>query len=251
MKLHPLTAAAILFACLATPGFAFQRPKPAPAPAPQPASPAAQREQEAKEQQAKEQRAKEQRAKEQRRIEQEKEAERVKRARAEASEAARVKAARGEASEAGRVKNAREDASEAERVKRAREEAANAGTEGTPAAQRAEMRETARKMFDIEELHRDRLARMNRLAAIYRESGDAEKLAEIEKLQQRENKRYLLIMGQFKQKLGPAYAQFEPRLLAGQTEKRREEQPAEKAPAPAVRREPKPSEKGETKGGGQ
>src|SRR5690349_17785737 len=148
-------------------GSAVQRPKPRPAPAPQP--PAAQedkqREEEAKKarQEAAEKAARE--------------AERVKRARQEASEAERVKRARQEASEDERVRKAREEANRPERVAAAREEA----------------QRTAEDMLRIEGVHRERLARLDRLLALYGESGEGGKLADVEAWKRRENKRYLLI----------------------------------------------------------
>jgi hypothetical protein len=106
-------------------------------------------------------------------------------------------------------------------------------------------------MFAIEDRHRDRLGRIDRLMAIYSESGDAAKLTEVERLKVQENKRYTLIMNQFKEKLGPAYTQFEPQLLAGQSRPRRLEKATQPDPTPAPRREAKPPVKDEKKAGGQ
>ncbi len=228
MKLHPLTRVLALLAMFAVPGLAMQRPKPAPAPAPTPSQSSAEREQQAKEQQ----RLETARRAEQARLEQEQEATRIKRARQAA-------AAAGEPQD-----------KDAERVKRAREEAAQPGGQ-IPGRERAELRETARDMFKIEDLHRDRLARIDRLIEIYRENGDNEKLAEVEKLKSRENKRYLLIMNQFKQKLGPAYAQFEPRLLAGETPKVDARKQEPHGPPPVPRREAKEPVKDPSKAGGR
>ncbi len=224
MKFEHLRRALALLALFAVPALAVQRPKPAPAPTPAPApapaqdSAAAQREQQAKEKQ----RAENARQAEAERLRQEQEATRIKRAREEA------------ASQQDR---------DAERVKRAREAAGQPGGQ-IPGRERAELRETARDMFKIEDVHRDRLARIDRLAELYTASGDTEKLAEIEKLKARENKRYVLIMGQFKEKLGPAYGQFEPRLREGQKGNQAER------PAPVPTREAKPASK-EEKGGGK
>ncbi len=222
MKFEHSPRALALLALFALPALAVQRPKPAPAPAPAPAqdSAAAQREQQAQEQQ----RIENARKAEQVRLQQEQEATRIKRARQEAA--------------AGQPQD-----KDAERVKRAREEAAQQGGQ-IPGRERAELRETARDMFKIEDLHRDRLARIDRLVELYSASGNTEKLTEIEKLKARENKRYFLIMGQFKEKLGSAYAQFEPRLREGQKGNQAQR------PAPVPLREAKSAPK-EEKGGGK
>ena len=99
------------------------------------------------------------------------------------------------------------------------------------------------------------LSRLERLLAVYRETGDTAKLGEVEALQAKENKRYGKIIESFKQRLGPAYRQFEPQLLAGQNRKAdpAAEKPALKPgePTPAPRRVAKPPVKGEKVGGGQ
>ena len=225
MKFEDPIRALALLAMFTVPALAVQRPKPAPAPTPVPApapapaqdSAAAQREQQAKEKQ----RAQHAREAEAERQRQEQEATRIKRARAEA---------------AGQQDH------DAERVKRAREEAAQQGGQ-IPGRERAALRDTARDMFKIEDVHRDRLARIDRLEELYTASGDTEKLAEIEKLKARENKRYVLIMGQFKEKLGPAYGQFEPRLREGQKGNEAHR------PAPVPVREAKSAPKNSTGGG--
>ncbi len=227
-------------------GLASQRPKPPPpAPVPAPAETDAQAAERARERES----AKLARQAEALRQEQQKQ------------EAERIRKARDEAEA---LKNQER---EAERVKRAREEAAGQPTPEDPTgAVRGELRETARDMFRIEDVHRDRLARLERLLEVYRESGDQEKVAEVEKLRAKENKRYLLIMGQFKERLGGAYTQFESRLLAGQMRERgpkkpgssvESEKPAEvRKPAEGEkfsvpRRAPKAPVKDESKGGGR
>ena len=200
MKTHPITRAGLFLALFAPLGMAVQRPRPAPAPAPPPAPAQSDADREAK--------AKEAKAKQEREAQAQKE-----------QEAARVKRAREEANQDNRVKNAREEANQENRVKNAREGAAGApgaNADRVHAAREAE-RETARKMMNLEGVHRERLGRLDRLIAIYTESGDQAKLAEVEALKGRENKRYLLIIDQFKTKLGPNYAQYEPQLLAGKT----------------------------------
>ncbi|MEO6708939.1 MAG: hypothetical protein ABI054_07425 [Planctomycetota bacterium] len=235
MKTHPITRAGLFLALFAPLGMAVQRPRPAPAPAPPPAPAQSDAEREAK--------AKEARAKQEREAQAQKE-----------QEAARIKRAREEANQENRVKHAREEANQEARVKAARENAAGgapgANADRVHAAREAE-RETARKMMNLEGVHRERLGRIDRLLAIYRENGDQAKLAEVEALKGRENKRYLLIIDQFKTKLGPNYAHYEPQLLAGKNrgaEPATPARPAEPGNNPPRRRPPAPAN--EKSGGG-
>ena len=229
---HFTTAVRSLVA-LAPLGLAFQRPKPAPAPVPAPA-PAPTLDDAQAQEQAKQERIKHAREAEAERLKQEQEAARVKHARTEA-------------------------ATEAERVKRAREQAADQPREADAdrvAAARGDAHETARKMLSIEDVHRERLGRLDRLLAIYGESGDAAKLEEVGKLKMRENKRYLLIIDQFKVKLGPDFARYESQLLAGQQRHATAlpssaDKSAEPARAPVPRREAKPAVKDEKSKGGK
>ncbi len=246
MKSRLLTRTALILAALTPLGFGVQRPKPAPPPTPVPApAPAPTQDEAQKEEKAKQERIEHARQAEAERLKQEQETQRIKRAREEANEAERIK-------------RAREEAGESERIKRAREEAGQPTDPSATnaAAARAELRETARDMFTIEGVHRERLGRIDRLLEIYRESGDQEKLGDVETLKRQENKRYLHIIDNFKAKLGSAYAQFEPQLLAGQMRRAAPPapaagKPADPAPAPAPKRVAKPPVKNETTGGGR
>lgn len=223
MKTLALLRAALTLAMVVPLGLA-QRPKPRPAPTPAPA-PAPAQDEKQREEDAKKAREK---ARQEEADKAAQEAERVKRARQEASEAERVKRARQDASEAERVQRAREEANRPERVAAAREEA----------------QRTAEDMLRIEGVHRERLGRLDRLLAVYGESGDQAHLEVVETLKRRENKRYLLIIDQFKTKLGPAFAQYEPKLLAGQ-QRRGEGSPPGLERAPGRERAPGLEKKGE------
>jgi hypothetical protein len=162
--------------------------------------------------------------------------------------AAREQAAKR--AEAERKAQEQREQAERERVKNAREQAKEKGKDAAPvpaAAPNNEMRDAARNLFALERTHRERLARIERLMALFREKGDQAKLLELEQMRAKENKRYGRFLERYIEEMGPAFEKVQGELLGGQ-QRRERSKGAEEKPAPQRARENKPVE---NKEGGQ
>jgi hypothetical protein len=89
-----------------------------------------------------------------------------------------------EAKERDRAANAREQA-EQKRIQEARSE-----NERAENARRGLVEATEKEIVALEKLHRERQARLDRLVRIYRDKQEIDKLHELERLREREGKRY-------------------------------------------------------------
>jgi hypothetical protein len=58
-------------------------------------------------------------------------------------------------------------------------------------------------LFALERNHREIIARLDRLADVYRASGQERKLAEVEELRAKHHQRYERFLGVYREKLGP------------------------------------------------
>jgi hypothetical protein len=73
---------------------------------------------------------------------------------------------------------------------------------------RAKLRTVVRILVNFERAHRDRVARLERLAAIFREAGAQAELAEVERLRALVDQRFAAAQKGYERDLGPAiYAQ--------------------------------------------
>lgn len=157
-------------------------------------------------------------------------------------QAKREERARQQAESEAKAREEREKA-ERERVQKARERAKGNEAAAQPGAeQNNAAREAARNLFALERVHRERLGRIERLMELFREKGDEAKLLELEQMRAKENKRYARFLERYKEEMGPAFAQVEPSLRAGQVRQKREKG-AKEAGAPPRAREEKPSER--------
>lgn len=144
------------------------------------------------------------------------------------------------------------------RVRRAREQAAGQQPPPTAAPEAAgasDAQAAARELFHIEAVHRDRLARIERLLEVYREAGDQEKLVKLEQMRAKENKRYGNIVAQLQARMGGRYAEIESRLAqgrerAGRRAMREDKDGAKPVPTPPRPREAKSDGKGNAARGG-
>lgn len=147
---------------------------------------------------------------------------------------------------------------EQERVRRAREQAAGAKPPPGGASESAGMSDAqaaARELFHIEAVHRDRLARIERLLEVYREAGDQEKLVKLEQMRAKENKRYGNIVAQLQARMGGRYAEVESRLAQGRERvgrrgMREDKDGGKPVPTPPRPREAKADGKGNSARGG-
>ena len=78
-----------------------------------------------------------------------------------------------------------------------------APVESAKQAPTAETREIAKKAAHFESIHRDRIARMDRLISIYTAKGDRAKVAQLEALREKQMKRHGNAMEVFRKQLGP------------------------------------------------
>ena len=81
-------------------------------------------------------------------------------------------------------------------------EHAPAGEAQKPDAPAANPREVAKKAAHFESMHRDRIARIDRLIAIFKQKGDGAKVAELEALRAAQLKRHENGMAGFRKQLG-------------------------------------------------
>jgi hypothetical protein len=80
----------------------------------------------------------------------------------------------------------------------------------------AELRRLRREVLVLERNHRERSARINRLAVVFREQGKTEKVQQLELMEERENLRYERALGGYRREMGPeAFAKLEAALEAG------------------------------------
>lgn len=75
--------------------------------------------------------------------------------------------------------------------------------ESAKEAPTAEAREIAKKAAHFESIHRDRIARMDRLISIYTAKGDRAKVAQLQALREKQMKRHDNAMEGFRKQLGP------------------------------------------------
>ena len=80
----------------------------------------------------------------------------------------------------------------------------------------AELRRLRREALALERRHRERSARINRLAVVFREQGETEKVQQLELMAERENLRYERALERYRREMGPeAFAKLEQVLEAG------------------------------------
>jgi len=167
-------------------------------------------------------------------------------------QAQREERARQEAEREAKAKEQREQA-ERERTKKARERAKdNEAVPEPAAAPNPAMRETARNLYALERVHRERLARIERLMQLFREKGDQDKLLQLEQLRAKENKRYDRFLERYKAEMGPAYDQVAGTLNSGKARKQSAPGDPNRTDPPRAR-ENKPNENNPNgkQGGGQ
>jgi hypothetical protein len=73
----------------------------------------------------------------------------------------------------------------------------------SPAGKIRQPREQMRAFLEHVRVHRERVAKLNRLARIFEEKGDAEKLTKVQGLLTKENERYAERVAHLKQAIGP------------------------------------------------
>jgi len=90
------------------------------------------------------------------------------------------------------------------------------GDTAPAAPNNAELRRLRGEVIALERSHRNRSARINRLAAIFREQGKTEKVQQLELMEERENLRYERALAGYRREMGPeAFAKLEKVLEAG------------------------------------
>ncbi|MBK7645344.1 MAG: hypothetical protein IPJ19_20290 [Planctomycetes bacterium] len=144
---------------------------------------------------------------------------------------------------AERVKEAPKQAPK-ERAPAAEAPKAEAPVAGAPGVN---PREVAKKAAQFESVHRDRIARIDRLIEIYTAKGDREKVTELQALRDAQAKRHDNAMQNFRKQLGPNWSARLDKELKGPSERARDvrEKPAEK-PVREKPEEPKKERSKET-----
>ena len=153
------------------------------------------------------------------------------RQREEAAARERAAAAQSEREAAARAEAARTSAARAEASREAAARQGGADRSRSELGPR-ERDQVIEQMITAERKHRELQGRISRLAALFREQGDARQLEELEALRQKSEKRYRAAFAGFKEKLGPdTSARVEAAMYdkAGRTSERRIEAGAREA----------------------